>query len=337
MTEASTADIAAPQSIAASHPLLYHYTREHAFRSIVLNNTLWTTSFEDLNDSTEFRRMRAPLAEKLGERFVPAVEAFSGRGQWETDAVRRQGGVEPGARKAGKRVMDALYKAAFGIPARERLHTCFVASFCSHAPDSYAEQNGLLSQWRGYGGDGGFCLVFDTERLESLIEEEQRAYQYLFMRLGVAHYFKDRTSTLPSFDELAAKASDVLAPALAGPEFSVDAMIEPFVAAAATTKHPGFEEESEVRLIAMPLSLLGDEKMKNAPGYRSMPVKSSFPCDINARIKHHIRLFGPDRGALPIARVIVGPARDQKRNAEIARDVVGRGVDVVRSETPLVV
>ena len=48
-------------------------------------------------------------------------------------------------------------------------------------------------------------------------------------------------------------------------------------------------------------------------------------------------LFGPDRGALPIARVIVGPARDQKRNAEIARDVVGRGVDVVRSETPLVV
>jgi hypothetical protein len=40
---------------------------------------------------------------------------------------------------------------------------------------------------------------------------------------------------------------------------------------------------------------------------------------------------------LPIARVIVGPARDQKRNAEIARDVVGRGVDVVRSETPLVV
>ena len=333
----STADLAAPPSIAAAHPLLYHYTREHAFRSIVLNNTFWTTYFEDLNDSTEFRHARAPLAEKLGERLIPVVEAFSRRGQWEADAVRRQGGVASGARKAGKLVMENLYKATFGAPAKERRHACFVASFCSHAPDSYVEQNGLLSQWRGYGGDGGFCLVFDTERMEALIDEEQRAYQYLFIRLGAAHYFKDRTSMPPSFDELAVKAEDVLASALAGPDFSVDEMFDPFVTAAATTKHRGFVEESEVRLVAMPLSPLGHERMNGVPGYQSMPIKTSFPCDINARTKHHIRLFGPDRGALPVARVIVGPARDQKRNAEIARDVVGRGVEVVCSETPLVV
>jgi hypothetical protein len=337
MAETLTADVAAPSSIAASHPLLYHYTREHAFRSIVLNNTLWATAFEDLNDSSAFRHMRAPLAEMLGERFIPAVEAFSARGQWEADVVRRQGGVGPGARKAGKRVMETLYKATFGTPARERLQSCFVASFCSPVPDSYAEQNGLLSRWRGYGGDGGYCLVFDTERLEALIDEEQQAYQYLFMRLGVAHYFKDKTSMPATFDEFAAKASDLLAPALAGPDFSVDGMVEPFVTAAATTKHRGFEEEGEVRLVAMPLSLLGDDKMKNTPGYRSIPIKTSFPCDINARTKHHIRLFGPDRGALPIARVIVGPARDQQRNAEIARETVGKGVEVTCSETPLIV
>src|SRR6187401_1722049 len=99
------ADLATPHCIAASHPLLYHYTGEHAFRSIVLNNTLWATNFEDLIDATEFRHMRAPLAEELGERFIPAVEAFARRGQWEADSVLRQGGVGPGARKAGKRVL----------------------------------------------------------------------------------------------------------------------------------------------------------------------------------------------------------------------------------------
>jgi hypothetical protein len=125
-------------------------------------------------------------------------------------------------------------------------------------------------------------------------------------------------------------------PALAGAEFAVGGMLEPFVTAATTTKHRGFEEEREVRLVAMPLSLLGDEKMKGTPGYQSMPIKTSFACDINARRKNHIRLFGPDRGSLPVLRVIVGPARDQKRNIEIAREVVGKGVEIVRSETPLV-
>jgi hypothetical protein len=250
--------------------------------------------------------------------------------------VRRQGGVTPGARAVGKRLMENLTRATFGGKPQERLHACFVGSFCSHAPDTYAEKNGLLSQWRSYGGDGGFCLVFDTERLEALIEEELRTYQYLFIRLGAAHYFKGRKAMLAPFTELVANAGDILAPALAGAEFPVDGLFERFVTAAITTKHRSFEEESEVRLVAMPLSLLVDEKMKGTPGYRSMPIKTSFVCDINARKKNHIRLFGPDRGSLPVLRVIVGPARDQKRNIEIARETVGKGVEIVRSETPLV-
>jgi hypothetical protein len=336
MTENATASAGHAPGIAATHPLLYHYTREHAFRSIVLNNTFWATYFQDLNDATEFRHMRTPLAEELGERFIPAVEAFARRGTWEADTVRRQGGVTSGARAVGKRLMENLARTAFGGKPQERLHACFVGSFCSHAPDSYAEKNGLLSQWRGYGGDGGFCIVFDTERLETLIKEERRAYQYLFIRLGAVHYFKDRKPMPAHFAGLVAGAGDVLAPALTGAEFSVDGLFEPFVTAATTTKHRGFEEESEVRLVAMPLSLLGDEKMKATPGYRSLPIKTSFTCDINARRKNHIRLFGPDRSSLPVLRVIVGPARDQKRNIEIAREAVGKGVEIVRSETPLI-
>ncbi len=67
-------------------------------KSIVQNNTLWGTYFEDLNDAAEFRRLRTPLAHELGERFIPAVEAFAKRGTWEADTVRRSGDVTNSAR-----------------------------------------------------------------------------------------------------------------------------------------------------------------------------------------------------------------------------------------------
>jgi hypothetical protein len=35
-------------------------------------------------------------------------------------------------------------------------------------------------------------------------------------------------------------------------------------------------------------------------------------------------------------KVIVGPARDQERNVYMAREKVGRDVEVVTSDTPLV-
>lgn len=333
-------DTPPPQApISESHPRLYHYTGEHAFKSIVQNNTLWGTYFEDLNDATEFRRLRTPLAHELGERFIPAVEAFAKRGTWEADTVRRNGDVTNGARTIGKRLMTNLAKAAFGIPFRDNPHPCFVASFCSHKADGYIEDNGLLSQWRSYGygdnADGSYCLVFDTRRFEALIEEERQAYQFFFIGLGVAHYYKNDKALPPHFEKLATPTRDLLTQALAGPDFAVDDLFLPFVKSATTTKHRAFEEEREVRLIAMPVSQLGDERIKNLPGYRSMPIKTSFSCDINAKKKRHIRLF-TGQTKLPLVRIIIGPARDQARNEAIAREVAGSNVEVVRSRTPYV-
>lgn len=336
MTEAPPSPPSAPPpSLADSHPRLYHYTGEHAFKSIVQNNTLWGTYFDDLNDSTEFKHIRTPLAEELGERFIPVVEAFAKRGSWETDTVRRNGGVISGAHTVGKRLMSNLYKVTLGTPFRDSLYSCFVTSFCAHKPDGYVEDHGLLSQWRGTSGgpDGNYCLVFDTRRLEALIEEERQAYQFFFIGLGSAHYYKDRKTMPAHFGELVTRSGDLIADALAGPDFPVDGLLLPFLATATLTKHRGFEEESEVRLVAMPLSQLGDEHMKNAPGYKSLLLKTSFTTDINAKKKRRIRLF-TERSKLPLERVIIGPARDQARNEAIAREVVGTGVEIVRSETP---
>jgi len=335
MSDVTTPPAPGNASLADTHPRLYHYTGEHAFKSIVQNNTLWGTYFEDLNDSTEFKHIRTPLAEELGERFIPVVEAFAKRGSWEADTVRRNGGVTSGARTVGKRLMNNLYKVTFGTPFRDSLYSCFTTSFCGHKPDSYVEDHGLLSQWRGYGGgpDGNYCLVFDTRRFEALIQEEQQVYQFFFIGVGAAHYYKDRKTMPAHFGELVTLSGGMIADALAGPDFSVEKLFLPFLSTATLTKHRGFEEESEVRLVAMPLSQLGDEKMKNEPGYQSRLIKTSFTTDINATKKRHIRLF-TERSKLPLVRVIIGPARDQARNEAIAREVVGKNVEIVRSETP---
>jgi hypothetical protein len=121
-------------SHADAHPRLYHYTGEHAFKSIVGNNTLWATYFEDLNDASEFKVLRTPLAEELGFRFISTVEAFANRGGWQAETIRSKGGVRSAAAELGKILMNNLYKATFGAPFSESFYPCFVSSFCSHIP-----------------------------------------------------------------------------------------------------------------------------------------------------------------------------------------------------------
>jgi hypothetical protein len=40
---------------AENHPDFYHYTCEAGFQRIVASNSLWSTFFEDLNDSVEIK------------------------------------------------------------------------------------------------------------------------------------------------------------------------------------------------------------------------------------------------------------------------------------------
>ncbi len=71
--------------------------------------------------------------------------------------------------------------------------------------------------------------MFDTRRFETLIEEERQAYQFFFIGLGVAHYYKNDKALPPHFEELATPARDVITQALAGPDFPVDDLLLPFV------------------------------------------------------------------------------------------------------------
>jgi hypothetical protein len=52
------------------------------------------------------------------------------------------------------KIIDAMYRVTGD--------NFFVTSFCGRHADDYVNTNGLLSQWRGYGGDQGVMIEFET-------------------------------------------------------------------------------------------------------------------------------------------------------------------------------
>jgi hypothetical protein len=156
-----------------------------------------------------------------------------------------------------------------------------------------------------------------------------------YIGLSEVHYFTDSHSLPASFFELVDKSKEVIDAVLRRQDFDPTQLFTPFVTSAVSIKHRGFAEEREVRIVAMAATKLTDDKMKGTPGYVSLPIKYIFTCERDARKKRHIALFGPELSKLPVVKVIVGPARDQKRNATIAHETVGKGVEVLLSETPL--
>ena len=142
-------------SLAVAHPRLYHYTGEHAFRSIVTGNSLRGTYYDDLNDATEFRRMREPLAQVMANHFEPIIEKLADANPGAKAAISKEGGTQRAAERIARIVSDTLYKVTFKQSEKEREQNSFVTSFCTHPEGSYDAASGLLSQWRGYARDGG--------------------------------------------------------------------------------------------------------------------------------------------------------------------------------------
>lgn len=66
------------------------------------------------------------------------------------------------------------------------------SAFCSHTRSSeYTRRNGLLSQWRAYGNQGGLAIVFDTRKLYDVATDELAVFYYNALSLGDVVYDHD--------------------------------------------------------------------------------------------------------------------------------------------------
>jgi hypothetical protein len=129
----------------AIRPLLAHYTTLPVLEKIVINDELWFSHPLLMTDSEEMR-----WGLEQGERLFLSNENI--KSACGSDARYK------------KLIED--FNSRYIQYTHMTAATTYVACFCRH--DDTNDKDGILSMWRGYGGNGsGVALIFDTQHLNA--------------------------------------------------------------------------------------------------------------------------------------------------------------------------
>lgn len=237
---------APPYTEEARADALFHYTGARGLIGILSSGQLWSTSYHCLNDETELfagKGVLSPLFHKYINRLStegdPRISKFRGRGVDPLDYAKSFEGW-----------ITATALSQFGT---------YLSCFCKPARNEDFT-HGLLSQWRGYGADGGYALQFSWKKLQAQVESVSReGFNYDLMDV---HYDKENLlkaevlSHAGAFenafslhlDEVAKPinfANKTIRSPIAGlPGGPLEALLNYLT----HTKNPHFSEESECRL-----------------------------------------------------------------------------------------
>jgi hypothetical protein len=216
------ADIKPEAQFFNAQPLLAHYTTIETIEQIVRSKQMWFSNPLYMNDIEE---VGFGLIE--GENAITSSQALS-------DAC-------------GTSERRNIFMHAYGHYSRHYIenHLADTYVLCFSRHDS-TDNDGLLSMWRGYGGNGnGAAIVIDTAKLSALPTSS----------LILAHV--EYATTQERRDWLVALAtqfSNILA-ALNLPNeqihIAASALLDRVRLAALFSKHKGFHEEQEWRVVYM--------------------------------------------------------------------------------------
>ena len=164
---------------------LFHYTTANGLLGILRSNEIWSTAYYCANDVSELsagKDVLTPIFRSKTHRMIQEgdsrVEIFGDRGV----------DIREYADKFEQRIFS------------HALHFFCVYITCFCKPCGKEDfLHGLLSQWRGYGVDGGYALQFSRERLQERIKEMNKN-QDLNYELQDVYYSLDN----PLKDDVAA-------------------------------------------------------------------------------------------------------------------------------------
>lgn len=324
-----------------SHRELFHYTNWKGLKGIVSSQQLWATHFRHLNDATEVEHLKEYLCSEVALAFEDRLSR--NKEPRIVRAVRQHGGARALAAYETGLIVDQMYRVAFvGSANAAALAVPFICSFCSHAlATDYERTHGLLSQWRSYGGEAGFALVFDARRLEDLLKKEfaENAYQARIFEPVI--YNEGDDSFRRDLGELVRLLEEFMVTFLVegqnqGPSGELTTQ---FLISATTVKHRGFKEESEVRVAMCRTPPDSREKMrvsKPDDPFLKKPMKQVHNRGEGEDL-FYIKLFEfREQPLLPINRIVVGPHRNQSALKEQVLQLVQGKILVSCSETPYV-
>lgn len=327
----------AEQKTSEVYSRLYHYTNLRGLLGILETKRLWATHFKFLNDYSEIVLFRDKLVKFLQSHVLIQYENLVATNQHAKNKIDAAGGLDAVVQADTSAVVDAMYKTI----ATE----IYITSFCGvHRDDPYINDNGLLSQWRGYGDDGGFALVFRTEDLEQLCNKEAENFAYRPGIVADVIYSDDEDKyklvLSDKLADIAAYVRELFERMRLGNEAPPDITrcAPSFIHCVGRYKHRGFKEENEVRILALP-EIHDREYLSIARevGDTLKPEKERKFREAKGNQVPYIELFDLPNAELPIEKIIVGPHRDKEaRAASLRVKLRNTDIDVTVSEIPYV-
>lgn len=321
------------QKLSEVYEKLFHYTTWDGLMGIIKNQTLWATHYKFLNDFTEIVFFRDKLIELLVPHVLEIYKKTIAQSFENEDTINQAGGLKYRAQIDTERFIDTMYRITG--------NDIYILSFCGQYEDSYINQNGLLSQWRAYGIDGGFALIFDTKKLETIFAKEVTKFSYSSIILSEIIYsnnekkFKEELS-----DDISkiAKMVDLLHNNVKEEVFLKEAekAYAPFMHCISSYKHRGFSEENEVRAVVLPTNIdEGYLELAEKEGIAPQPEKVIKFRRNNDHSIPYIELFDSKDIELPIEKIIVGPHKDKETRAATLRTMFRKTkIEITCSDIP---
>lgn len=302
------------QKISEVYDKLYHYSTMDGLIGILQTQSLWATHYKFLNDFSEITLFRDKLISLMYPHIRESVEEIIKQSPQIKQNIDKIGGLEHVIQHEAQVLIDAEYSALGD--------EIYILSFCGQNTNPNINENGLLSQWRAYGSGGGVALVFDTKKLEEILDIESKRFEYSAMHISDLIYSNDENKLKEEFSEDLSIISDIvkqfftLSNVKEQKEVDASKGYIPFVSCISRYKHYGFSEENEVRVVALPTVI--DQALLDlakADGKALKPEKERKFRNKNGQFIPYIELFNSSDSELPIERIIVGPHKEKEARA----------------------
>lgn len=315
---------------------LYHYTTWDGLLGILQTQTLWATHYKFLNDYSELVLFRDKLISLNHPCVLESYETLIEQSPDIRQRINHEGGLTQFVQHDAEAVADALYRATGD--------EIYILSFCGQHKNPNVNSNGLLSQWRGYGTGGGIALVFDTQKLEKLLQLEADRFEYNACLIADLIYsddekrFKeelsDDLSIIRNFVRHLVNPANLRNQQQAG-DFK---NYLSFIKCISRYKHHGFREENEVRIVTLPA--VSNQKLlksANSSGVTLKPEKERKFRQKNGQHIPYIELFDSSDIDLPIEKIIVGPHKEKETRASALRVMLRKTeIEITCSDIPYV-